>query len=307
MKNSLLAGHFTAFFTTSVWSITFISTKYLIREFDPTEILIIRFIIAATLLKIISPRGIPFKFATEKYFALAGFTGIFLYFILENTGLTLTTAANAGVIVALAPLFTAIASWIFLKDRESMNINFFIGLCLAVGGVAMLSFKGSDFEIHPFGDLLVVLACVAWGIYSVTIKKITTLGYNNIAITRRSFLWGLFFALPFLFCSNVNVENFNRYSDPAAWSNLLFLGAIASALCFATWNLAVKILGAVRTSVYIYSGPALTVIFAYLCLGEELNLIGIIGCILTTAGLVISSLKIPKSGHGDHKITSKSE
>lgn len=50
-----------------------------------------------------------------------------------------------------------------------------------------------------------------------------------------------------------------RFLDLSVLANLLFLGLGASALCFVTWNLAVGILGAVKTSVYIYIVPVITV------------------------------------------------
>lgn len=177
------------------------------------------------------------------------------------------------------------------KDRQVFSWQFILGFMVSITGIVMLSLKGSDFSIHPEGDLLVICAGIFWAVYSLTIKKICSWNFNNIAVTRRAFLWGMLFITPFMICSDLNTEDLSRYTDWKMWMNLLFLGAVASAVCFASWNFAVKTIGAVKTSVYIYSGPAVTVIFAYFFLGEQLNITGICGCILATAGLVISSLR----------------
>lgn len=68
----------------------------------------------------------------------------------------------------------------------------------------------------------------------------------------------------------------------------LFLGLGASALCFVTWNMAVKELGPVKTSLYIYLVPALTVLASAAVLGDPLTPPVVAGVLLTIAGLFLS-------------------
>ena len=292
-----LPGHAAALFTTVVWGITYVSTKYLTDSFDPVEILLFRLTMANILLHLAAP-GISPRPGEEKYFALAGLTGICLYFMLENTALTITTASNVGIIVSSAPLFTALLALPAYRDRRVLSPGFITGFILAMSGIVMLSTGGSDMEIHPAGDLMVVAACLAWAVYSLTVKKIAAFGYGNLAATRRIFLWGLLFVAPWAFPADIRMDDFSRYASPQALGNLVFLGAVASALCFATWNYAVRTLGPVKTCVYIYGGPAITVIFAWIFLSEQLNAVGITGCLMAIAGLLLSSL--PES-HSDLK------
>ena len=77
-------------------------------------------------------------------------------------------------------------------------------------------------------------------------------------------------------------------SKPEFFLNLLYLGVGASAMCFITWNTALKILGPVKTSVYIYAQPVITVIFSFLVLNEPITAITITGMALTIIGLVLS-------------------
>ena len=74
--------------------------------------------------------------------------------------------------------------------------------------------------------------------------------------------------------------------------NILYLGFGASALCFVTWNWSVKILGAVKTSVYIYMVPVITVVTSAVFLHENITWIAVLGIILTLAGLFISEGKL---------------
>ena len=308
MDRNILSGHIAALFTTTVWGVTYVSTKYLVESFAPAEILLIRLLIAVSLLSIVCPRKISFSIRTEKYFILAGLTGICLYFMLENYALTVTTASNVGIIVASAPLFTGLLSWVVYRDRQVVSWQFITGFIVSITGIVLLSLRGSDFSIHPAGDLLVIFACISWAIYSLTIKKLSSYGFNSIAVTRRVFLWGILFILPSVPFSDINFDNFSRYTDPSYLGNLLFLGSIASAACFASWNYAVKIIGAVKTCIYIYAGPVITVLFAFVFLKEQLNLSGFTGCALTTLGLIISSMPAPgRSGDKRKKINSERE
>ena len=73
--------------------------------------------------------------------------------------------------------------------------------------------------------------------------------------------------------------------------NLIYLGAGASALCFVTWNMALKILGTVKTSVYIYMIPVITVIASAVILKEKITVMSAVGTLLVMAGLLLSEGK----------------
>ena len=74
--------------------------------------------------------------------------------------------------------------------------------------------------------------------------------------------------------------------------NLIFLGLGASALCFVTWNYAVKLLGAVKTSVYIYMVPVITIVASAIVLREQITLAMGVGTALALVGLILSQAKI---------------
>ena len=83
----------------------------------------------------------------------------------------------------------------------------------------------------------------------------------------------------------------SRFSHPVYLLNILFLGLGASALCFVTWNFAVKLLGAVKTSIYIYMVPVITVVTSVLILKEEITAAAALGIALTLGGLLLSEGK----------------
>lgn len=286
-----ITGHLFAFITIFIWGTTFISTKILLKAISPIEVLFLRFTIGFIVLLVVYPRRLKIKeIKQEFYFAAAGLCGVTLYYLLENIALTYTFASNVGVIISIAPFFTAILAHLFL-DGEKLRLQFFTGFAVAVIGIFLISFNGSShLKLNPLGDILAVLAAVIWAAYSVLTKKISGFHYNTIQATRRIFFYGLIFMIPALFVFEFE-PNLDQLIQPVNLFNILFLGLGASALCFVTWNSAVKLLGAVKTSVYIYMVPVITVVTSVLVLHEKNTRTSVFGIVLTLAGLFISEIK----------------
>ena len=164
-------GHLAAFITILIWGTTFISTKVLLKTFSPVEILFIRFVMGYLALWLVCPRILrPDSRRQEPLFAAAGLCGITMYYLLENIALTYTLASNVGVIISIAPFFTAILSCLFLGGPRPGR-HFFIGFLLAMAGIFLLSFGSSSLSINPMGDILAVAAAIIWAVYSTLTKK----------------------------------------------------------------------------------------------------------------------------------------
>lgn len=284
----MLKGHIIAIITILLWGTTFVSTKVLLNDFLPIEILFYRFGLGLIALLIAYPRrlkGTTLK--QELMFAAAGLSGVTLYYLLENIGLTYTSASNVAVITSTAPFFVAVLAHFFLKG-EKLKLRFLIGFAIAIIGITIISFNGQlNFELNPLGDFLALSASLVWGFYSIFVKKISQFGYNTIQTTRRIFFYGFIFMIPMVLATPFKF-GFERFADHTNLFNMLFLAFGASALCFVTWNYAVKVLGAIKTSVYIYMVPVITVVLSVIVLDEKLNTLLVIGILFTLSGLIIS-------------------
>lgn len=294
-KNNIFFGHVLALFTMLVWASTFSSTKTLLHDFYATEILLFRFIIAYVALFILHFRGIGFKnYKVEILFFLSGLSGVCLYFLLENVALYNTTASNAALLVTISPLFVAILSRIFLGKR--LKKHFFIGFVVAFVGVALVVSRGElSFSVSPVGDIICLAAGIMWSFYTLLLEQLFLhcKGENPLAITRKIFFYGILCILP---CSigvwNVyGISDFwTRFGDSMNLFNLLFLGFVASALCYVTYNACIHLLGTIKASAYIYSIPLFGVIVATLTLGETITFATIIGGIAVLLGLFLSQI-----------------
>lgn len=300
MESRKTFGHLAALLTIVIWGTTFISTKILLADFQPVEILFFRFVMGFLVLLAAYPRRLKTAdYKQELTFVAAGLCGICLYYLLENIALTFTMASNVGVIISVAPFFTAILAHFAMKSEEKLRSQFFIGFVVAMAGIILISFNGRELELNPSGDLLAVVAALVWACYSILTRKISSFGYPVILSTRRTFFYGILFMIPALFFFNFQTD-LSRFTNITYLFNILYLGLGASALCFVTWNFAVKELGAVKTSVYIYMVPVITVVTSILILHEQLTLLAGIGTVLTLIGLFLSEYKAERKGaeHG---------
>lgn len=296
-QNKVSTGHLLALLTILIWGTTFISTKVLLIDFTPVEILFFRFLIGYVVLLLIYPRSMRMtSFREEGLFIGAGLCGVTLYFLIENIALVYTLASNVGIIVSIAPFFTALLAHFFL-DGERLHRRFIVGFGIALTGIILIGLNGSVIlQLNPLGDLLAFVAPAVWAIYSVLMRKIGKLPYHTIGATRKVFFYGLLFMLPALFLFEFHFD-LGRFANMANLSNLLFLGLGASALCFVTWNRAVNLLGAVKTSVYIYLVSVITVIASALILHERITLITLLGTLLTLLGSFVSEKKVRSKKH----------
>ncbi len=287
-------GYLFTFFTVLVWGTTFIATKVLLVSFSSFEILVIRFLIGYAALAVMAPKFLPFtSFKNELLYAGAGLTGLTLYQLLENIAINYSTASNVSIIISSAPLFTAIAMRIFMKDSSKpLNLRFIAGFLIAITGIAVISFNGKYIlKVNPAGDILALCGAVLWAFYSVLVSKINQKMHPRLASTRRIFFYCLLFILflSFFLPLDVRIETqLLRFSNFKNVGLLLFLGLVASALCFVTWNTACEFLGTNKTTLYIYLIPVVTVIASMIVLDEKITLPGSIGCLLTITGLIVS-------------------
>ena len=301
MHKSKFLFHFLAFLTVAVWGVTFVSSKVLIAEgLEPSQIFFLRFLLAYIGMWLLAPvfrkNGVHLfakSLVDELYMVLLGVIGGSFYFYLENTALKYTQASNVSFLVSSSPLVMLSLSLLvrrFMKGRmadgqEKVRVGgvFIAGTLMALAGIAMVVFVDSGVNISPKGDFMALGAALCWGVYSVLMGVVGS-EYSSAFITRKVFFYGLLTIVPFLFfCPPMTVEVLLR---PAVWTNLLFLGVVASLACFVVWNEVMAKIGNVTSTNYVYLNPFFTLVFAVLLLGERLTPLSAAGSVLIVLGVI---------------------
>lgn len=280
-----LTGWLFAAFTITVWGSTFISSKKLLGLYSPSQIMVTRFFLAYCALWLLRPRKLALSRRQELGFLLLGLFGCSLYFYTENTALTYTLASNVSIIVAAAPIFTAILA--HFAGEERFRRNTLWGFLVAFTGVVLVVCNGTFvLKLNPKGDLLALGAAACWAIYSVLVRKLGH-GVDPILLTRRTLFWGILTALPMVLLEGKAYPTVPLLT-PVVAGNFLFLGLVGSGLCYVLWNKAFRLLGVVATNNFIYLTPFITIVTARLFLNEPISPLALLGAVLITVGVVAS-------------------
>lgn len=288
--------HVVAFLVIATWGTTFVFTKLLLLGgLTAAQIFVLRFIIAYMLLSgyclFKGIRWLSGSWRDELLMAALGVTGGSLYFLSENSAMNYTTTTNTSIIVSLCPLFASAIIGAFYKS-ERLNRIQAIGTLMAAVGVVVVVMNG-HFVLHlsPRGDALAFGACLCWAFYSLLMIPANA-RYDTVFITRKVFFYGLLSMIPYLVVHpELNIQLV--FDKPQMAWNLLFLGCIASMVCFLAWNWVLKQLGAVVATNYVYLNPVITIVFAWLILNEQITSWFILGTLLILQGMYLAGKRNP--------------
>lgn len=299
-SGGLLWFHLAALFAVTAWGQSFISTRVLLDNgLGPVQIYVLRSTVAYAFLLAISLKNLRSNsWADEALLMLCGMCAGSIYFITENTAMEYTLVSNVALITSLAPLLTALfLGMLYRNERPTRGT--WIGSAVAIVGVACVIFNSSvSLEVNPLGDLLAFLAAISWAIYSILLRRLNV-NYSGIFITRKVFFYGVITALPFLIFEP-NDAPLSVLQRPAVFGNLLFLSLVASLAAFLIWAIVIKRLGAVIASNYLYVSPIVTLVAAWLVLGEKISLMGYTGCALIIGGLWVGE-RINRADNLSHR------
>ena len=269
-----------------IWGATYVITKQALADLGPFTILVIRFGTGWLLLwAVAAGRGYSPKMSLEPRFLVFGLTGIVLHNGLETMGLVFTSAGSAALVIASAPAVTAAMSFFVLKERIRRIQA--AGIAASVGGVILITAQGAGGSAGPAiaGNVLVFAGVVAWAVYSIQGKRITT-GLSGLVATAAGAGGALIFLLPLAFGELVvtGVPSFT----PGALLSVAYLGALASAAAYGLWNYALEHVDASVAAPFLNLVPVIGLVLA-IAAGEPTDPIQIAGGLTVGVGVWLST------------------
>ena len=270
------------------WGISFVSSKVLLDNgLNAVEIYVYRFGLAYLLLLCMCHKKLMSNnWRDEMLFLVCGLCGGSIYFIAENIALKYTLVSNVSLITTTSPLLTTLLlGALYKSERPSAGV--LGGSLVAFLGVGCVIFNSSFvIKMNPFGDLLALGAAFTFAIYAVVLRRLNAF-YSATFITRKTFFYGVITALPFL-PMDPEHASLDVLLRPAVWGNIVFLSAFASVFAFMIWSIAIKKMGTVKASNYLYFQPVVTLVASALILSEKVTIVGYTGCALILIGVWLS-------------------
>jgi len=264
----------------------------------PVLLNVLRWSVALALLAPFALRQIgphvPTLRAQWKFLLLSSFLGITCYNALQYLALTTSSALNISLIGAATPVFILISGRVFFGQR--INLLSAIGALVSIAGVACVLARGdlSRLDTISFvpGDLFMLVAAFAWGLYTLLLKQsrarvpITVLLSVQIAI-------GLLCSLPFAAAEHL----WGGYA-PLVWgwreiAIVLYVGTMPSLLAYFCWQRAVSQTSAQLPVFFMNLTPLFTVSLAALMLNERPQAFHYIGLVLILGGIYLAHRSQP--------------
>jgi len=251
-----------------IWGLSFLSTKVALAALPPMTIAAARFVVAVLVIlpaALIARADLRLKPRDLPAVAASGLLGVTLYFLFENNGIALITASESSLVIATIPVLTLLVDRAAFKT--SLSARSCIGAVLSFAGVALIvapSLRKPSSSIMGF--VFMGGAAVCWVAYALATKPLSG-KYGGLNITFWQSLFGLIGCLPFALAES----RAWKAPDLTVSLNVLYLGLMCSAAGYLLYIAAMRKLGAGTTSVFLNLVPVVSVIGAFLLLGERLG------------------------------------
>lgn len=202
-------------------------------------------------------------------------------FAVWNTSVKYTSAANATLLGNTSPLWVALASFFFFKEK--LRGTFWLGLACALTGAVLI--VGTDFFKHPtlgFGDLLASIAAIFYGAYQL----ITQRGRVHVDPFRYMWLVGVSATIAMFVINFVLGNSFTGYSTQT-WIVFFAMAIVSQMIGYLSVTYALGHLPASVVSPTLIGQPILTTLLAIPLLGELPGVLQWIGTAVALAGIYI--------------------
>ncbi len=267
---------------------TFLAAKWALIEFPPLTLAFLRFLIASGGLYLIH-RLWPGRRAVDrqdwKMLILLGFLAVVANQAFFLYGLKFTTPTHAALLYGATPVLVFLFAIPLVGERPTLLKK--IGVPVTFLGVAtVIIHAGMEWSFKAlFGDILILLAVVAWALYTVLGKRLVG-KYGAIHLTAMSIIIGTVLFAP------IGLVTFTRF-DPETisfrgWSSLGYIAIGTSVIAYSIWFWALGRLEATKVSVFNNLQPIFTAIMSYFLLGETIGPRLIVGGILVIVGVILT-------------------
>ncbi len=268
---------------------TFLVAKYALSEIAPLHLAFLRFLLASGFLYAIYrfikgqklARSDRWKILFLGFIAIPINQGFFLW------GLSHSTPTHSALFYSTTPAFVLLFA-LFLA-QEKATPRKISGIGLAVAGVVIVLFeRGLHFDRrYLFGDFLLLIATMAWALYTVLGKSYLQ-RYGAISLTTFAMLAGTLLFSPL---GLYGIFSFDYHSVTLkGWLSLFYLSFVTSVVAYSLWYYALARIEATKVAVVNNFQPVITALFSAWLFGEQFSTHFILGGLVVLAGIFVVEL-----------------
>lgn len=275
----------------TIFGFSFMFSKVALTYVSPIGLIAYRFLIAFLafeVLRLTKVIRIRFHKTHLKHLILVALFQPILYFLFETYGLQRTTSGEAGMMIALIPIFVTLLSTVILKEKP--RLIQFIFILLSVSGVLFIQlFKSSEgITVEVLGFLLLLGAVLSAALFNIASRHAS----KAVKPYELTYFMMFFGAVIFNMMYLVHLASESRVTD--YFTNLfhlelilpiLYLGLVASIGGFFLVNYALSQAPAHITSIYANLSTIVAVLAGAILLNEQLYFYHYIGSMMIVVGV----------------------
>lgn len=279
-----------------IWGTSHVITKGILATHSPSFYTASRFGLASIFFLVVFWRHLGRSTWQEIWqgilLGLCSFAGIALYV----SGLVFTQVAKAGFISGLYMVFTPVVAWVIFRTRPRRE--HLTGLVVAIAGVGLMSFPvvltGAGREAVNVGDLLVLLAAVAWAIHIAATTAFALKGdVRTLAVVQVVTVAVLALAIHLVLRLMGLEKSPNPVDQQFLWQ-IGYMSLVVTCLAALVQTRAQKSVPSTHAAILYALEPLSSALFAYLIFGEQLGMRRGFGAAFILIGATISRLGLPQ-------------
>ncbi|MTI47026.1 DMT family transporter [Sporosalibacterium faouarense] len=256
MGNEKIMPYIAGVIYSTIFGFSFMFTKKTLDFLTPFHLLGFRFAFAAimlTILQLIGVIKINFKGKKLHLLMLLAFFQPVTYFICETIGINMTSSSEAGMMIALIPVFVTILATVFLKETPTLRQLIFI--LVSVAGVVFINLmKGSTDVSGNINGIFVLLgAIVSAGFFNILSRK-SSFQFKPVEITFVMMWIGTIVFNSIAIIQHIGNNNLRNYLQPLTNTSvitaILYLGILSSVIAFFMVNYMLSKIEASKSAVF---------------------------------------------------------
>ncbi|HZY81874.1 MAG TPA: EamA family transporter [Cyclobacteriaceae bacterium] len=279
--------------TIVIWASAFVGIRVALKNFDPIDLAVVRFLVASLCLLIIALISKKVRIPAKKdllLISLSGLIGITVYNVFLNLGEMTVSAPSTSFIMNIIPLITMGLSYVVF--RESISLRKLVPVVICLSGVAIISFGESAFSLNV-GIVYILVGAVSMSVYFIIQKKILA-NYSSLESVSYTIWSGTAFLLPLQHNAIAAVVN---APISATWT-VIYLGIFPAALAYVLWSYAIQHNGPVKTSVFLFFVPITSIVISFVWADEMPNITALTGGAVIAFGMSMYHLpNLKKNQH----------
>ena len=283
------------FITPALWSVNYLVGRLAPNIIAPHMLALLRWSLAGLVLaafawpELLAKRSLLLKSAW--HYLVFGALGMWICGAWVYIGARSTNATNIALIYALSPVFIALVSCLWLRER--LGLLQWLGIALAFVGLVHVVVKGQWSALAQVtlvaGDLWILCATVSWTLYSIFLKRWPT-DFSPIARLVLIICGGVLLLLPLSVIEALS--GLPMTQTIWGWKTLglvVAAGLLPGAAAYLAYATLQKKLGAARAGLTLYLGPLFAAVVAYWVLGEPIEGYHLLGAAIILPGIYWAS------------------